>query len=586
MYSETITVSLEFTVGQHSDKGCKLSNQDFHGSMYPPGHLAASKGAVIALADGISSSAVSQVASETAVRSLMEDYFSTPESWSVQSSVHKVLGATNSWLYAQTRNGPFRYDIDKGYVCTFSAVILKSATAHLFHAGDSRIHRLAGTTLEPLTVDHRVRVSAENSYLSRALGMKERLEYDYQAHSLDVGDTFVLTTDGVHDFIRESRIAAIIADHADDLDVAARCIIAEALSNDSDDNLTVQIVRIDRLGEHDVGELQEQALSLPFPPALQARMMFDGYRILRELHHSPRSHVYLAMDLANGEKLVLKAPSVDMRDSKVYLESFLMEEWVARRVSSTHLLQPYTQSRKRNFLYIATEYVEGCTLRQWMLDNPEPDIEAVRTILEQIGKGLQAMHRQEMLHQDIRPENIMIDTSGTARIIDFGSTAVAGVAEIASINAQQPIRGTMQYTAPEYLLGETGSPSSDLYSLGVLAYEMLSGRLPYGAEMGRATTRAAQQRLSYHSILGQNRSIPQWMDETIRKAVQPQAARRYEELSEFLFDLRHPNPAYVRRDRPPLLVANPLLFWKGLSVILALCLAILLLTHPGMTGAR
>jgi serine/threonine protein kinase/serine/threonine protein phosphatase PrpC len=553
--------------------------------MLPREPLSSSKGVAIALADGISSSSVSQVASETSVKGFLEDYYSTSESWSVRSSVQRVLHAANSWLYSQTRNGPYRYDIEKGYVCTFSALVLKSATAHLFNAGDARIYRLAGNTLEQLTQDHRVWLSADKSYLSRALGMRETLDLDYHRHAVDEGDVFILTTDGVHEFVQPTVVAEIIAKFAHDLDKAAKQIVDTALAQGSDDNLTVQIARVDQLGHHDVQELQEQALVLPYPPQLQPRMSFDGYLIVREMHHSPRSHVYLAVDEETGEHAVLKTPSVDMRDNHAYLESFLMEEWVAKRVYSVHLLQVLSQPRKRNFLYIATEFVEGKTLRQWMLDNPAPEVEVVRGIVEQIAKGLQVMHRQEMLHQDLRPENIMIDSSGTVKIIDFGSTRVAGVAEIATIHEQQHIRGTLQYTAPEYLLGEAGSIQSDIFSLGVIAYEMLSGSLPYGANMGRAFTRSAQQRIRYCSVLDDERTIPLWVDEAIHKAVQPQPLRRYAELSEFLYDLRQPNPAFLRKDRAPLLERNPILFWQGLSLILFVTLLALLATHPGANGS-
>ena len=78
-----------------------------------------------------------------------------------------------------------------------------------------------------------------------------------------------------------------------------------------------------------------------------------------------------------------------------------------------------------------TEFIEGQTLKQWMIDNPKPDLETVRGIVEQIAKGLRAFHRKEMLHQDLRPDNIMIDKTGTAKIIDFGSTKITGVAEAA-----------------------------------------------------------------------------------------------------------------------------------------------------------
>ena len=90
----------------------------------------------------------------------------------------------------------------------------------------------------------------------------------------------------------------------------------------------------------------------------------------------------------------------------------------------------------------------------------------------------------EMLHQDLRPDNIMIDKTGTAKIIDFGSTRIAGIADDDASAAHDDILGTAQYTAPEYFLGEGGSPRSDIFSLGVIAYQMLTGRLPYGAAGG------------------------------------------------------------------------------------------------------
>ena len=125
-----------------------------------------------------------------------------------------------------------------------------------------------------------------------------------------------------------------------------------------------------------------------------------------------------------------------------------------------------------------------------MIDNPKPDLETVRRIVEQIARGLLAFHRMEMLHQDLRPANIMIDSTGTVKIIDFGSTRVAGLLEMSPNGVEEQIMGTAQYTAPEYFLGEIGTPRSDLFSLGVITYQMLSGKLPYGAEVAKSKTKA------------------------------------------------------------------------------------------------
>jgi len=579
-----MTTQLRITAGQCSDKGRKPLNQDFHGVMAPKEPLLGSKGIAVALADGISSSDVSQIASETSVQGFLADYYSTSESWSVKTSVQRVLQATNSWLYAQTRNGPYRYEIDRGYVCTFSALVLKSATAHIFHAGDARVYRLIDNKLEQLTEDHRLWVSREKSYLSRALGMRDRLEIDYQSHMIEVGDTFVLATDGVYEFARETFVAETISKHHNDLELAARLIVDEALDKGSTDNLTIQIVRVEQLPGHDIDNLHRQASALPFPPELRPRMVFDGYEILRELHHSSRSHIYLALDTESNTQVILKVPSIDLRNDPAYLERFLMEEWVARRINNAHVLKPCDQTRKRNYLYIVTEFIEGQTLRQWMIDNPDPDMETVRNIVEQIAQGLQALHRQEMLHQDLRPNNIMLDKTGTVKIIDFGSVRVAGLAESGGIHEQEHILGTAQYTAPEYFLGEAGTTRSDLFSLGVIAYQMLSGRLPYGTNVIKATSRAAQHRLVYQSVLDDERTIPAWIDGTIRKAVHPNPYKRYDELSEFIYDLRHPNETFLRQDRAPLLERKPVLFWKSLSLILLMIIVLLLGTHPVMSN--
>jgi serine/threonine protein kinase len=165
------------------------------------------------------------------------------------------------------------------------------------------------------------------------------------------------------------------------------------------------------------------------------------------------------------------------------------------------------------------------------------------------------------------------------RIIDFGSTKVTGVVEAAPSAGGNDILGTVQYTAPEYFLGEGGSPRSDQFSLGVIAYQMLTGKLPYGAAAAQARTRSQLRKLKYRSSLDDNREIPAWIDGMLQRAVHPDPARRYEELSEFVFDLRHPNPKYLNTTAAPLMERNPLLFWKCLCFVLA-CIVVLLLAGP------
>jgi serine/threonine protein phosphatase PrpC len=563
---------LKVSVGQHSDKGRKEANQDFYGFTVPGEPLLRSKGIAIALADGISSSEVSRVASEFAVMGLLEDYYCTSDAWSVKKSAERVLAATNSWLHSRTRQSPWRYDLDRGYVCTLSALILKARTAHILHVGDARIYQLRGGALEQLTQDHRVRVSQEQSYLSRAMGFNAQVEIDYLALPVERGDLFVLATDGVYEHVPPAWMAATVRRLRGDLDV-----VAEALARGSPDNLTVQLVALEELPREEAPYPAAQVL--PPPPLLQPRGALDGWTIVRELHASARSHIYLAVDGVTGAQAVIKAPSVDLQSDPA-LERFAMEEWVARRVDSAHVLKPVQPARARTRLYLATEFVDGMTLAQWMADNPAPGIQTVRGIAGQIARGLQAFHRLEMLHQDLRPENIMIDRTGTVKIIDFGSVRVAGLLDCAEPPRDGAILGTTQYAAPEYFLGEPGTTQSDLFSLAVITYQMLSGRLPYGAEVAKARTRAAQRRLTYTPVLSDDREIPGWIDETLRKGTHPDPLQRHEALSEFIHDLRQPNPQLAHRT-PPLLERHPVLFWKTVSAVLGLALVFVLFARFG-----
>ena len=563
---------LRVSVGQHSESGRKARNQDFHGVYIPGGAELESKGVAMALADGISSSAVAHIASETAVKSFLEDYFCTSAAWSVKKSGNRVIAATNAWLASRTNSSWARYDKDRGYVCTFTALVIKSTRAHIFHVGDARAYQLQGRSLEQLTRDHRQWISTDRSYLGRALGVNDQVEIDYHSVAVGAGDTFLLVTDGIHETLRPDDIAAIIADHTNDLNAAAEALVRSAHEQGSDDNLTAQILRVEQIPQPRLHELQQHATELPFPPELGCRSLIDGFEIVRELHMSSRSYVYLAIDTATATPVVLKVPAIDVREDPVALEQFLAEEWVARRVDSPYVLRSCERSRGQNYLYVVTEYIEGQTLTQWIRDNPGADFTRVRALVAQIGKALRAFHRQDMIHQDVRPANVMIDSVGTAKLIDFGAVRVAGISEGMGADLD-PVLGTRQYSAPEYFLGEGGSVRSDIFSLGVITYEMLAGRLPFGPEASRVRNRAGLNRLKYEPVYHYNRSCPAWIDGVLRKALHPNPERRYAEISEFIHDLHHPRREFVNAVRPPLIERNPETFWKGVALVLAILLA-------------
>jgi serine/threonine protein kinase len=398
---------------------------------------------------------------------------------------------------------------------------------------------------------------------------------------------YVLATDGAYLHFDAAAVHAALAlcpdsatDGATDWDAAASALVSSAQARGADDDATVQLLRIDALPAADPLHLLAQREALTLPPPLSPRMGFEGYTIVRELYASARSHVYLALDDDTGQQVVLKTPSVDLREDPNYLDGFLLEEWVARRMHSPHVLKAFARSpandRPRQHVYVAMEFVDGQTLTQWMTDHPRPDLDSVRNIVAQIAKGLQAFHGREMLHQDLRPANVMIDRTGTVKLIDFASTHVAGLTEGTPAAAATAIVGTLQYTAPEYFTGAGGTARSDLFSLAVLAYQMLTAQLPYGLQVPQVKSPADLKRLRYVPVRHLRPDLPDWLDAVLHKALQPHPAKRQEAVSEFMHDLHAPGPPFQASRAPPLVERNPVVFWQATALVLALAVVVLL----------
>lgn len=569
MNSAMTSSRLEVDIGYASDKGIKDENEDFFGSLVPLGHQLAIKGITAAIADGLSGSDFGKQASQCSVFSFITDYYSTPDSWSVKHAGQKILAATNSWMYS---HGASQFQSAKGMASTLSILVLKSTTAHVFHIGDSRIYCLRGGNLEQITRDHRVWVSQEKNYLNRAMGIEPKLEVDYMTLPLAEGDLFLMTTDGVHDFIDEKTMKQLLHEEADLSQIADK-IIDQAQANQSEDNLTCQLIKIKKLPIAKEDEVLRQYENLPFPPPLSPGMLLDGYRIEEELHASKRTQIYRAFDTKTDSQVIIKTPSVLYDDDTYYIEHFLQEEWAGKRLNDENVVKILGSDREKSFIYYVTEYLEGPTLRQWMDTHPKPDIKGVIGIIEQIAKGLRAFHRMEMLHQDLKPENILFDGHGSVKIIDFGSVKIAGIAEIVPLafDREENVLGTLNYTAPEYHLGQRGTVKSDLYSLGVIAYEMFNGSLPFGCDMPAKPGKINLHKLKYLSSIYCNPMVPKWIDGALKKATQLIPELRYDHLSEFLYDLNTPNPLFLSgEDRLPLMQRNPLLVLK-----IALALSIL-----------
>ena len=555
-------VELGISYGGASLAGVRPVNEDAFAAS-PPHRL---KGAVAVIADGLSSSERAQKASQTVVTEFIDEYLATPDTWTVKVSAARVLNALNRWCC--------HHD---GMATTVSAVVAKGRTAHIFHVGDSRVYRLRDGDLEQLTRDH-----AKQSMLTNAVGVELDLEVDYLAEDMAAGDVFVLTTDGVHGALpaprlRQSVVTALAETPA--LEPASRAVLDAALQQGSEDNLSCLLMRVDQTPDEDIDEAHRRLTRQVIPPVLRADARIDGYRVLRTIASGTRSHIYLVEDSA-GKRLALKAPSESFAEDAVYLDGFLREEWIGKRIDHPGVMKILHRPESR-FLYLLAEHIEGQSLRQWMLDNPQPPIEDVRRLVGDIAKALRAFQRLQVVHRDLKPENVMIDRDGNPKIVDFGTAYVQGFDELENTVRETHPVGSVGYVAPECLLGQPATHAADIYALGIVAYEMLAGALPYKPPMAKDAK--AYLNRPYVPLAKAGRSdVPKWMDLALAKATAQNPAHRYEALSELVTDLTRPNPELIRRvESAPLLEKNPTLFWQLVSALLAglLVLSLVLGAH-------
>ena len=557
--------SLKVSAAQRTEAGVKSCNEDSLGIYIPEGSQLTSKGIAAVIADGVSAADAGKEAAEACVTGFLNDYFSTPDLWSVKQSAHRVLTALNRWLWGQSQ----RYvDQQKGYVCTLSALILKSQSAYLFHVGDSRIYRCRNGELELLTEDHVARISSEKQYLARAMGIDLNLDIDFVHTDIEVGDLFIATTDGVHDWIPAKQFSSVISVFAKqqqcDLQALADHLVDTAINNQSNDNLSCQVIKVESLGlqtnEDAINRLSEKA----FPPELSPGMRIDGLLVVNEIYASQRSQLYLVEDEQTRQRFVMKTPSRNYEDDPAYIERFIMEEWVGLRIDNPYVVKILQSSQPRTFLYYLMEYIEGPTLGAYIKSQGKLDVREAVGLTEKLVKGVRCFHRRETLHQDLKPDNIIL-RGGEPVIVDFGSVFIAGVDEISSPIEHEIPLGTMEYSAPEYRLNRSRSERSDQFSLALILYEMLTGRHPYGAHYESAQNIQAVSKLNYVPVYRVNPHVPLWMDGALKKALQISSELRYDSLSEFVHDLGTPNPEYLKAEQRPLLEKDPLLFWKLVS---------------------
>ena len=536
----------------------------------PEAPLLKVKGGCAVISDSISRNTMAKQAGDLSVRGFLADYYSTPEHWDTKTSATRVLRALNSWCYSQSQHVK-----EGGFVSSLSAMVFLGREGHLFHMGDTLVFRLRGAEFEQLTRDHVTDVGGYR-YPSRALGMDGSVDIDYTHLALKQGDLFVFTTQAVRGTLMPSDYVRLIRQDASDLDAACERLASEAKQRAQErgyggDQFCFQLLRIDELPEEETDHPGMLYGDLPIPPELAPGERLDGLEVQAVLSRNAQSRVYRVRDVHSDRVMVMKAPSPELSLRNAYLEHFLLQQWVVELVNSPFVVKVMEPSRPRRYLYYLMQNVEGETLRQWAERHPQASLVQRLDIANQLGKAVQALHHRDIIHQQVTPDNVLIDQHGKVVLADFSACHMREVDGHRHSGELLRQIGFNEHTAPEYALGDSVGRRSDQYSLASTVYWLLTGELPYTLTPNKLRCHTDLEELSYRSARTTNPEITPALDEALRRALDPQRPLRFRRMSEFLHALRIPLGRMPQREEPR---TESRRFWQGVAGILLLLLVL------------
>jgi serine/threonine protein phosphatase PrpC len=565
-------MAFELDIGFTSAAGTKDINEDFCAAMLPEVGYE-DMGAIAAVADGVSRGGMGKEAAQTSVISLLRDYYGTPQTWDSTVALDRIISAQNSWLAGINRR---RHPVMG--MTTLTALVLRGQSYALAHVGDSRAYLLReGQTLQ-MTHDHVVDHPDFSHQLLRAVGFEDRLVVDYVQGDLQVGDVFILLTDGVHGEVPERRLKALV-DNVSAQDASA-LLVDTALKAGSRDNVTALVVRVQGLLEATLQDDNRAAQQLPIPPHLKVGDVLDGLVVTARVADNGINVVYQVRDPASQMLYAVKTLHPARAHDPDERAMLAHEAWLAKHMQTSraadnlvHIHEALPSGQSRSAFYVVYDWHGGETLQQILDRQHKFNLPQVLTATMQALKALGRLHRQGVIHRDIKPANLHQGDDGVLRILDLG-VALSG-REPKSMRELHA--GTPSYVNPEQwgFNGKAGAKTgasasdapeelpdaqSDLFALGVTLYQLLTAKLPYGDVLPYQVGRYYRDPTppSRH-----NPEIPIWLDHVLLKAVARDKRNRFETAEEFLLALERgaSRPLNVPQGTP-LMQRDPTALWK------------------------
>jgi len=450
------------------------------------------RGAIALLADGLGGHGGGEIASQLAVNTALNTFHETDATTTDNQLLWRIFNAANLAVYDRSMHHGGSHRM----ATTLTISLFRRNEVAIGHVGDSRAYLVRLGEIRQLTSDHtyvamqlkmnliskaEALTSDLRTLLTRSIGQNPTIQVDYSRSVLRNRDIVIQCSDGLHGSVTENEIRDCV--NRMPPPEACEYLLRLAEKRGSQDNMSVQIVRVDnvpRVGYYRGSVAYYAPPSTPVSHELQPGDVLDErFQITDVISRSAMSSVLKAVDLKTGNAVALKVPLASLEGDPASFSRFERESEIGLSVDHPAILKiipvdPAQKSRP----YLVMEYLEGQTLEQ-LLQNvkPLPEADALR-MMSQICDGADYLHKHGVVHRDLKPQNIMLCNDGSLRIMDFG-IAKAAAARRLTFGSFSPTMGTPDYMAPEQVKGQRGDERTDVYSLGAILYEMVTGRLPF-----------------------------------------------------------------------------------------------------------
>ncbi len=322
-----------------------------------------------------------------------------------------------------------------------------------------------------------------------------------------------------------------------------------------------------------------------FYDSLEAGSQLDTYRIDTPVARSGMASIYRATDLRDNRTVALKIPHPDMEADPILSDRFQRENGIGEKLNHPNVMRVYSDE-KRSRIYMVMEWCDGRLLRKIMDEGRISHHRAIRIAIGVL-EALDYIHANGVVHRDLKPENIMVDEEDRIKLIDFGIASDSSARRLTYANFTATL-GTPNYISPEQVKGKRGDGRSDIYSMGVILYEMLSGKLPF---TGPSPIAAMNDRLLNHPMPPSvaDPSISPQLQEVLYRALERDPKNRYATAHEFIHDLQNLDKVGVE-DRDELRnwerrkshLWRKILYYGGLALIpVAILFLMILIAHRG-----